>query len=176
MVSHGVRISGLAFSAADFLFDFIEVFFKILKSGCRVEELQLEHVERIETALAFLLKALFIPRFVCPQCRRTCSRLPACLAPLRQYRWKVQASVLDRLLGGASMREVAQTCSPSRRTVGRWWHWLKEHFAEHSFHLRSRFAELVRAVNFCHFWRTCLEHMALEEAMGWLEHEGVAVP
>lgn len=31
----------------------IEVFFKILKSGCKVEELQLEHVERIEKALAF---------------------------------------------------------------------------------------------------------------------------
>ena len=30
----------------------IEVFFKILKSGCKVEELQLEHVERIEKALA----------------------------------------------------------------------------------------------------------------------------
>ncbi len=31
----------------------IEVFFKILKSGCTVEELQLEHVDRIENALAF---------------------------------------------------------------------------------------------------------------------------
>ena len=31
----------------------IEVFFKILKSGCKVEELQLEHVDRIENALAF---------------------------------------------------------------------------------------------------------------------------
>lgn len=31
----------------------IEIFFKILKSGCKVEELQLEHVERIEKALAF---------------------------------------------------------------------------------------------------------------------------
>ena len=31
----------------------IEIFFKILKSGCKVEELQLEHVERIENALAF---------------------------------------------------------------------------------------------------------------------------
>jgi len=31
----------------------IEVFFNILKSGCKVEELQLEHVDRIENALAF---------------------------------------------------------------------------------------------------------------------------
>ena len=31
----------------------VEVFFKILKSGCKVEELQLEHVDRIQNALAF---------------------------------------------------------------------------------------------------------------------------
>nr|VFJ69252.1 MAG: Transposase DDE domain-containing protein [Candidatus Kentron sp. DK] len=30
----------------------IEIFFKILKSGCRVEELQLEHIDRLEVALA----------------------------------------------------------------------------------------------------------------------------
>ena len=126
--------------------------------------------------LAFSLKPLFIPRFVCPQCRCTCSRLPACLAPLRQYWWEAQAAVFRRMLGGASLRAVARACSPSRRTVGRWWHWLKDHFVEHRFHLCSRFADLGRAVNFCQFWRTCLEHMSFEQAMGWLEHEGVAVP
>ena len=31
----------------------IEIFFRILKSGCKIEELQLEHVDRIEVALAF---------------------------------------------------------------------------------------------------------------------------
>ncbi|VFN06281.1 MAG: Transposase DDE domain-containing protein, partial [Candidatus Kentron sp. G] len=30
----------------------IEIFFKVLKSGCRVEELQLEHIDRLEPALA----------------------------------------------------------------------------------------------------------------------------
>lgn len=33
----------------------IELFFKILKSGCKVEELQLEHVERLEPALAMYM-------------------------------------------------------------------------------------------------------------------------
>ncbi len=33
----------------------IEVFFKILKSGCRIEKLQLETLERLEPALAFYL-------------------------------------------------------------------------------------------------------------------------
>lgn len=31
----------------------IEIFFRILKSGCKIEELQLQHVDRIEVALAF---------------------------------------------------------------------------------------------------------------------------
>jgi hypothetical protein len=33
----------------------IEIYFKILKSGCRVEELQLEKLERLEPALAFYM-------------------------------------------------------------------------------------------------------------------------
>jgi transposase-like protein len=126
--------------------------------------------------LAFLLKALFIPRFLCPHCRITCSRLPACMAPWRQYLWKAQQAVLAWLLAGASLRAAARESKPSRRTVGRWWQWLKEHFDEHRFHLRSRFADLGRAVSLPAFWRACLEQMGLAEAMVWLEHEGVSVP
>jgi len=33
----------------------VEVFFRILKSGCKVEQLQLEKLERLEPALAFYL-------------------------------------------------------------------------------------------------------------------------
>jgi transposase-like protein len=126
--------------------------------------------------LAFSLEALFIPRFRCPQCRRTCSRLPACMAPWRQYLWKAQQAVLERLLAGASLREVARTSAPSRRTLGRWWQWLKARFEEHSFPLRSRFADLGRAANVPAFWGACFERMAWSEAMGWLEHDGVVVP
>ena len=126
--------------------------------------------------LAFLLKPLFIPRFLCPHCRGTCSRLPACVAPWRHYLWKTQQAVLERLLAGASRREVARASLLSRRTVGRWWRWLKAGFVEHSFHLRSRFADLGRTVNVSTFWCACFERMTLGEAMAWLEHEGVSVP
>jgi len=37
--------------------------------------------------LAFSLGSLFIPRFYCPTCHGTCSQLPACLSPRRQYGW-----------------------------------------------------------------------------------------
>ena len=56
--------------------------------------------------MAFLLGSLLIPRFYCPTCQGTCSRVPACLSPRRQYRWKSQQAVLERLLRGESIREA----------------------------------------------------------------------
>ena len=44
-----------------------------------------------------------VPRFRCPGCQRTCSRLPACIAPRRWYDWGVQQVVLRALAGGASL-------------------------------------------------------------------------
>ena len=44
--------------------------------------------------MAFSLGSLFIPRFYCPKCHGTCSRLPACLSPRRQYWWQSQQAVL----------------------------------------------------------------------------------
>jgi transposase-like protein len=126
--------------------------------------------------LALALGSVLIPRFLCPCCRCSCSRLPACMAPRRQYAWKAQQAVLERLLEGSSVREAARASAPSRHTVGRWWRWLKERFAEHALHLRSRFAELGRAAGLPAFWRACLARMGLAEAMVWLDHDGVIVP
>jgi transposase-like protein len=126
--------------------------------------------------MAFLLGLLFIPRFFCPMCHRTCSRLPACLAPRRQYGWMSQQAVLDRLISGESIHEVARWLWPSRRTIGRWWHRLQAQFDEHSFQLRSRFPELGRAVDWKAFWSRCFECMSLSEVMGWLDRMEVRVP
>ncbi len=126
--------------------------------------------------IAFSLGFLLIPRFYCPKCHSTCSRVPACLSPRRQYWWKSQQAVFGRLLRGASIREVARRLRPSRRTIGRWWRWLMKGFGAHGLHLRSRFAELGRAVDWQAFWSLCFEQMSLGEAMGWLDHAGVSVP
>jgi transposase-like protein len=133
------------------------------------------HAPRGE-GLAFSLGLLRIPRFYCPTCHGTCSRLPACLSPRRQYRWTSQQAVLARLLAGASIREVARWLWPSRRSVGRWWAWLQGQFDVHSLHLRSRFAQLGRAVDWMGFWSLCFDRMSLGEAMGWLDRAGVSVP
>ncbi len=126
--------------------------------------------------LAFVLGLLLIPRFFCPKCRDTCSRLPGCLSPQRQYRWTRQQAVLDQLILGASRRAVARRLKPSRRTIGRWWQGLAGRFDIHALHLRSRFAELGRAVDWKGFWSQCFERMSLGGAMGWLDHAGVRVP
>ena len=126
--------------------------------------------------LAFSLRSLFIPRFYCPKCRGTCSRLPACLSPRRQYWWAAQQVVLMPLMTGVSFRAVARSLWPSRRTIGRWWQWLMADFDTHSLHLRSRFPELGRAVDWKAFWLLCFEHMKLGEAMGWLDRMEVQVP
>ena len=126
--------------------------------------------------MAFSLGALFIPRFYCRQCRRTCSRLPACLSPKRQYWWQTQKAVLEQRIAGASVRAIARQMSPSRRTIGRWWQWLEARFDVHSLHLRSRFPELGRAADWKGFWSLCLETIGLSEAMSWLDHSEVVVP
>lgn len=126
--------------------------------------------------LALSLGSLFIPRFYCPKCHGTCSWLPACLAPRRQYWWQAQQAVLEGLISGQSAREVARQLWPSRRTIGRWWDWLQSQFDVHSLHLRSRFAELGQSVDWKAFWSLCFERMSLAEAMGWLDRSGVVVP
>ncbi len=126
--------------------------------------------------LAFSLRSLFIARFYCPQCRATCSRLPACLSPRRQYWWATQQAVFIRLVMGVSLRAVARSLWPSRRTLGRWWQWLIAGFDTHSLHLRSRFPELGRAVDWKAFWSQCFKRMSLDEAMGWLDRLAVRVP
>jgi len=126
--------------------------------------------------LAFALGLLLIPRFFCPKCHDTCSRLPECLSPKRQYWWASQQAVLELLILGASIRAVARRLRPSRRTISRWWQWLAARFDTHALHLRSRFAELGRAVDWKGFWARCFERMTLGGAMGWLDHAGVRVP
>ncbi len=126
--------------------------------------------------MACFLGSLFIPRFYCPKCQGTCSRLPACLSPRRQYWWKTQQAVFEGLLKGASIRELARGLWPSRRTIGRWWRALQARFDELSFSLRSRFPQLGRAEDGKAFWLNCFEQMSLAMAMSQLDQAGISVP
>lgn len=122
------------------------------------------------------LNPIPIPRFLCFGCRRTCSRLPECIPPRRWYLWVKQQQVLLLLLTGCSLRQCAHRFGLDRRTIGRWWDWLKQRGHDFEFHLRSRFSVLGRAVDFQDFWQSCLTQLALSKVMCLLDHDGVRVP
>jgi len=72
----------------------IEIFFRILKSGCRIEELQLEKLERLEPALAFYMiiawRVLFLTML-----GRECPELP-CDVVFDQAEWQAVYLVSER--------------------------------------------------------------------------------
>jgi transposase-like protein len=122
------------------------------------------------------LNPVAIPRFYCPSCRATCSRLPECVAPHRWYGWAMQQAVLVLLLARTSIRAVSRQRLVSRRTVGRWWRWLHKRFDVHGFHLRSLLPDLGRCAQPIPFWSAALQQHALSTWMGSLDRLGVAVP
>ena len=117
-----------------------------------------------------------IPRYRCRGCRRTCSRLPACVAPRRWCGWALQQSVLHGLLIGNSLRQCSVKNHLDRRTARRWRRWLAERSETFSFWLRARFVELGRTVDWRSFWMRCFDCMSLREAMTCLDNDGVIVP
>ena len=110
-------------------------------------------------------------RFLCRACERTCSRLPACIAPRRWYDWVAQQAVLVLLLGGVSLHHCARCSGRDRRTVRRWRDWLHERSEEFSFFLRSRLPELGRFAEFESFWRNVIDAVSLQQAMTLLERD-----
>jgi hypothetical protein len=123
-----------------------------------------------------------IPRFICrnPECRRTCSRLPACIAPRRWYLWALQQTVLLHLLTGRSLSAVAGDfaagCGPVRSTLRRWQSWLEGAPARWVFHLKSRFAQLARYGDGTPFWVATVRALGLAEAMTALDAQGECAP
>jgi hypothetical protein len=118
------------------------------------------------------LNPLPILRYRCSGCRRTCSRLPLCIAPRRWHDWSVQQGVLEWLLNGFSRHHCARcAAAPDRRTVGRWWHWMQACGQTFEFHLRSRLPELGRVAEFADFWRQVFNSMGLAAAMALLDQE-----
>lgn len=126
--------------------------------------------------LAFALWPVLIPRFYCPTCRRSCSRLPSCMSPRRHYGWMYQQVVLAHMVAGGSIREAARRWWPTHRTIYRWWSRLNERFTLYRFHLCSRFPLLGLHDTLATFWLACFKQMSLSDAMVRLDQDGVTVP
>jgi transposase-like protein len=117
------------------------------------------------------LNPVAVLRFLCTACVRTCSRLPACIAPRRWYDWAVQQAVLLMVLTGASVHACARASGRDRHTVRRWREWLRRCDQEFSFVLRSRQPELGRCADFESFWRNVIDTLSLQQAMAWLDRD-----
>jgi transposase-like protein len=117
-----------------------------------------------------------IPRFLCPHCGVTCSRLPEFLAPRRWYPWSRQALALLLSLLGVSDRQTAAWVDVSRQTVGRWRRWLQERELLFVFYLRGLFPALGRVGEGAPFWRQTMDSPGLAAAMGAICRQGEVVP
>ena len=138
---------------------------KLWRHGCYQRKVERD----IATSAARDLVA--IPRFRCPSCQRTCSRLPACIAPRRWYDWIVQQVLLCALTSGASLHAAARCCAVDRHTARRWRNWLAARGATFAFFLRSRFPGWGRLGDDAAFWRRSLAEGSLQELMAWLDHD-----
>jgi len=117
---------------------------------------------------------VLILRYCCSVCRRTCSRLPECIAPRRWYNWRVQEASLRAALETAAT-SASLYPTPARRTLGRWFCWLQERTRHFRFLLTSRFPDLGRVGDDDGFWLGVFDTMGLSRAMVWCDQE-ISVP
>jgi transposase-like protein len=122
------------------------------------------------------LNPVFIQRFFCPACKKTCSVLPECMPPRRWYLWDIQQAALELYLVGCSLRAIAAQLVPDRRTIGRWVKLFQERFLLQEDALRNRDPELGRASGFVAFWQACLDKFSLATAMRFCHASGVSIP
>jgi transposase-like protein len=122
------------------------------------------------------LNPVYIQRYYCTDCRRTCSVLPECMPPRRWYLWETQQATLVLVLSGKSLRAIARESLPSRHTIGRWVSRLKVQFHLHKDALCQHIADLGRTTGLADFWQACFSEITLSKAMCLCYAAGVPIP
>lgn len=136
-----------------------------------------------EHARAESLNPILIPRFFCPDCKRTCSVLPECIPPQRWYLWSLQQHMLLQLLLGSSLNAAHTTHqshssrpTPARSTLRRWWVRLKEQYQCQRDALCADCHALAQHADLVSFWRHCFSLISLSKAMLICQQAGAAIP
>ena len=93
------------------------------------------------------LNSVFIQRYYCPSCQKTCSVLPECIPPRRWYLWDMQQVIFLLYLSGLSAYAVAKITGPSLQTIKRWITRFIEQFRWHKDALCTYFHTLGRSIN-----------------------------
>lgn len=122
------------------------------------------------------LNPVFIQRFYCPECGKTCSALPECIPPRRWYLWETQQEAILLFLLGNSARHVEQQVKPSRHTIKRWIAWIVTQFKVYKDALCTHFSCVGLFTEPVSFWKHVFEKLSLRTAMRLCHISGVAIP
>lgn len=122
------------------------------------------------------LNSIFIQRYYCPSCHKTCSVLPECIPPRRWYLWETQQTAIVFFLLNGSARAVAKQIKPSRHTIKRWISWIIVQFKTHKDVLCANFPAFGLFTEYVSFWKNIFDKFSLGTAMRICHVSGVSIP
>jgi transposase-like protein len=122
------------------------------------------------------LNPIFIQRYFCPSCKKTCSVLPECIPPRRWYLWETQQEAIILFLLGNSARAVEKQVKPSRHTIMRWVAWLIVQFNLHKDTLCNYFPSFGLFTEPVAFWKHLFDKLPFCTAMRLCHVSGVPIP
>jgi len=122
------------------------------------------------------LNPIFIQRYYCPGCNKTCSVLPECIPPRRWYLWQAQQEAILLFLLGNSARAVEKKVKPSRHTIKRWVNRLSTQFKLHKDTLCNHFPSFGLFTQPDRFWIHVFNKLSLSTAMRLCHAAGVCIP
>lgn len=122
------------------------------------------------------LNPIFIQRYYCPGCGKTCSVLPECIPPRRWYLWETQQTAILLFLLSRSARAVEKEVKPSRHTIKRWVSWLVVQFKLQKDTLCNHFPSFGGFNEPERFWQHVFDKLTLSTAMCLCHISGVPIP
>jgi transposase-like protein len=122
------------------------------------------------------MNPIWIQRYYCPGCGKTCSVLPECIPPRRWYLWETQQTAILLFLLGNSARAVEQQVKPSRHTIKRWVSWILVQFKLYKDVLCTHFSAFGLFTEPVSFWKHVFKKLSLSTAMRICHVAGVPIP
>lgn len=122
------------------------------------------------------LNLIYIQRYYCPGCNKTCSVLPECIPPRRWYLWETQQEAILLFLLGNSSHAIEKKVKPSRHTIKRWVAWLMVQFKAHKDTLCTHFPSFGLFTEPTGFWKHVFSKLSLSTAMRLCHVAGVSIP
>lgn len=122
------------------------------------------------------MNPIWIQRYYCPGCGKTCSVLPECIPPRRWYLWETQQAAILLFLLSESARAAEQQVKPSRYTIKRWVAWLIVQFTLHKDTLCNHFPSFGLFTEHTGFWVHVFDKLSFSKAMRLCHVAKVSIP